>query len=74
MRDKYFAHFDKKYISNTDIPQIGPILFAEVEDVITLSCDILKKYSNGYDGLFIDIQRNNNLDLYRILDIVHEYT
>ncbi|MCF7873551.1 MAG: hypothetical protein K9M00_01810 [Candidatus Omnitrophica bacterium] len=73
-RDKYHAHFDKKYFFNREkINKEKPILWKDLDEIKEPMEKIINTYSVAYDGSSFSIQFVNAYDVDRILDILHEY-
>ncbi len=73
MRDKYQAHFDKKYFFDiAKLQKDAPLDAPAVEQAVKLGEEILNKYSVAFDGLHDNIEPVNAADIDRLLDLLHE--
>lgn len=71
-RDKYHAHFDKKYFfDRTKIQQDAPLTWGNLEQMVQLGKDILNAYSADYDGNLYAIEPINATDVDYLLDQLH---
>jgi hypothetical protein len=71
-RNKYQAHFDKKYFfSREQLQEDAPIHWDDLEKVVELGKDILNSYSALYDGTSSGIEPVNAADVNHILDRLH---
>jgi hypothetical protein len=68
-RDKFHAHFDKRYFFNRKkIAQEAPLKWSDLDNALELFKDILNRYSAGYDGTVFHIEPLNANDLNYLLD------
>jgi len=73
-RDKFHAHFDRKYFFDRDkISNDAPITWGDLEKIKEIMKDINNTYSAAYDGKVYDLQFFNTYDIDNILDILHKY-
>jgi hypothetical protein len=71
-RDKYLAHFDKKYFfSREQLQKDAPIRWDDLEKGVELGKDILNSYSALYDGTSSGIEPVNAADVNHLLDRLH---
>ncbi len=72
-RDKFHAHFDKKYFFNRKkISEDAPLKWNDMDEIFELMKGILNKYSSSYDGNTYHFVPFNVHDVDRVLDILHE--
>jgi hypothetical protein len=72
-RDKYHAHFDKKYFfDRTTIQQDAPLTWGDLQQVVQLGKEILNAYSADYDGNLHAIEPINASDVDYLLDQLHQ--
>jgi hypothetical protein len=73
-RDKFHAHFDKKYFFDRDlISKDAPIAWGDIEKVKEIMKDIINTYSAAYDGNLYELQFFNSYDIDNILNILYEH-
>jgi hypothetical protein len=73
-RDKFYAHFDKKYaFEKKKISSDAPIKNTDLDEIILVMKDILNKYSAAYDGGVYDFEPFNIYDVDDLLDALHKY-
>lgn len=73
-RDKFHAHFDKKYFFNkTKLGEDAPIKWKDLNNILETMPDILNTYSAAYDGNVYHLKPVNIHDVDRTLDILHKY-
>jgi hypothetical protein len=73
-RDKFHAHFDKKYFFDRDqISKDAPIAWDDIEKLKEIMKDIISTYSDAYDGKVYKLQFVDSYDIDYILDILHEH-
>lgn len=73
-RDKFHAHFDKKYFFNkTKLGEDAPIKWKDLNNILDTMADILNTYSAAYDGNVYHLKPSNIHDVGRTLDILHKY-
>jgi hypothetical protein len=73
-RDRYHAHFDKKYFF--DLDRLGldaPIALKDFGNAVKALWAIVNKYSSAYDGKFYESTSANINDLDHILYALREY-
>jgi len=72
-RDKFHAHFDKKYFFNrSKLGDDAPIKWGDLNQIVDTMADILNTYSAAYDGNVYSLAPYNINDVDRTLDILHE--
>jgi hypothetical protein len=72
-RDKFFAHFDKRYFFDRErLDQEAPLTWGDLEIVIESLKDIINHYSSAYDGQLLALKPININDLDRLLDRLHK--
>jgi hypothetical protein len=72
-RDKFHAHFDKRYFDDRQkIAEEAPLKWADLDQAIELFKDILNRYSGAYDGEVFHIEPLNANDLNYLLDCLHQ--
>ena len=73
-RDKFHAHFDKKYFFDRDqISKDAPIAWSDIEELKEIMKDIINTYSAAYDSKRYDLQFFDSYDIDYILDILQEH-
>jgi hypothetical protein len=73
-RDKFYAHFDKKYFfDRKKISDDAPLKWSDSEEIINIMQQIIDRYSDSYDGTSRLLQAFNIADVDNILDILHMY-
>jgi hypothetical protein len=73
-RDKFHAHFDKKYFfSREKFGEDAPLKWSDFDTIFDLMKGVLNKYSASYDGTTYRLTPLNVTDVNRALDILHEY-
>ncbi|MGA2914730.1 MAG: hypothetical protein ABSE89_01755 [Sedimentisphaerales bacterium] len=73
-RNKYHAHFDKKYaFEKHKIKNDAPIRWTDLDDSISIMKDILNTYSAAYDGKVYTCRPMTVDDVDYLLDILHDY-
>jgi hypothetical protein len=73
-RDKFYAHFDKKYFfDRKKISDDAPLKWSDSEEIINIMQQIIDRYSDSYDGTSRILQAFNIADVDNILDILHMY-
>ena len=73
-RDKYFAHFDKKYFLNDKaLVEDYPLNYEDIRYLIDLGAKILNKYSVAYNGMHYSIENVNRDDFEKVINILHKY-
>jgi hypothetical protein len=71
-RDKFHAHFDKKYFFEREkLEQEAPIKWGELHGVIELGKSIVNAYSADYDGELFRFEPLNATDVDHLLDRLH---
>ena len=72
-RDKFYAHFDKKYFFNRDrLDSDAPLRYSDLEEIIRVMVDILHYYSAAYDRKVRRIEPLNVYDIDHLLNKLHE--
>jgi hypothetical protein len=72
-RDKFHAHFDKKYFFDRKrLADEAPLTWGDLEKVIEALADIINHYSADYDGQLFSLEPMNIKDLDYLLDRLHE--
>jgi hypothetical protein len=70
-RDKFHAHFDRRYFDDRKrIAQEAPLKWSDLDKAMELFKDILNRYSAAYDGGVFHIEPLNVNDLNDLLDYV----
>jgi hypothetical protein len=73
-RDKYLAHFDKKFFFNPNqLQELAPLDWPDLEQVLELGKEIFNTYSAAYDGIKDAIEPTNASDVDYLLDRLHQY-
>jgi hypothetical protein len=73
-RDKFHAHFDKKYFFNLDkLSEDSPIVWGDLEKVLEVSTEIINTYSAAYDGNLYVTEPMNATDVDVVLDIINKH-
>ena len=73
-RDKYHAHFDKKYFFDPKrLASDAPIALRDFEKTVKALWAIINKYSAAYDSKSYEITSSNINDLDYILSALREY-
>ncbi len=71
-RDKFHAHFDKKYFfDRKKLSQDAPLKWSDLEEVIRVMKDIINRYSAAYDGKLYKLEPINATDVDYLLDRLH---
>ena len=72
-RDKYYAHFDKKYFFDRDrLEGDAPITWRDFNQVLALLEEIINRYSSSYDGQLFPLEPTNIKDVDYLLDRLHK--
>lgn len=72
-RDKYYAHFDKKYIFNLErLGEDAPIIWGDFKNIRELLGELIDRYSSAYDGQLFVLEPINSHDIDGLLDRLHE--
>jgi hypothetical protein len=72
-RDKFHAHFDKRYFfDRSRIAEEAPLTWSDLDKAIELFKNILNQYSGAYDGAVFHIEPLNIDDLNYLLDRLHQ--
>ena len=72
-RNKFHAHFNKKYFfDRKKISQDAPLKWNDMDEVFELMKGILNKYSASYDGSTYHLIPLNVHDVDQVLDILHK--
>ena len=73
-RDKFHAHFDKRYFfDRSRIAVDAPLKWSDLDQAMELLKDILNRYSSAYDGEVFHIEPLNANDLNYLLDCLHRW-
>jgi hypothetical protein len=73
-RDKFYAHFDKKYFFNRKrLSEDAPLTWNELDEIKSLASRIFNKCSTAFDGTHQEFEVININDVNGLLDIVKEY-
>jgi hypothetical protein len=71
-RDKFHAHFDKRYFfDRARIAEEAPLKWSDLDNALELLKEILNRYSAAYDGEVFRIEPLNINDLNYLLDRLH---
>jgi hypothetical protein len=71
-RDKFHAHFDKRYFfDRARIAQQAPLKGSDLDNALELLKEILNRYSAADDGEVFHIEPLNVNDLNYLLDRLH---
>lgn len=71
-RDKFHAHFDKKYFFDRKaLQEVAPMQWDDLENILRIMSDILNRYSADYDGNIFEFRPMNINDVDVILDQLH---
>jgi AbiU2 len=74
-RDKFHAHFDKRYfIDRSRIAEEAPLKWSDLDQAMELFKKILNRYSAAYDGGVFHVEPPNANDLNYLLDCLHKAT
>jgi AbiU2 len=72
-RDKFHAHFDKKYFFDPSrFKEEAPIKWSDLDAIVALLREILNTYSAGYDGKLFAVTPFNIGDIDHLLDRLHK--
>jgi HEPN superfamily AbiU2-like protein len=72
-RDKFHAHFDKRYFfDRRRIAEEAPLKWSDLGEAMELLKDILNRYSSAYDGVVFHIEPFNANDLNYLLDCLRK--
>jgi hypothetical protein len=72
-RDKFHAHFDKRYFfDRSKIAEDAPLKWSHLDQAMELLKDILNRYSAAYDGEVFHIEPLNVTDLNYLLDCLRK--
>ena len=73
-RDKFHAHFDKKYFMQPEkISAEAPLTWKDLSDIEETLKNIYNKYSCAFDGNYQEFELVNLYDIDNILDIVNNH-
>jgi len=73
-RDKFHAHFDKKYFFDREkLAQEAPLKWSDLTQVVEAMKDIINGYSADYDGSLYVLEPINATDVDQILDRLHSH-
>jgi hypothetical protein len=71
-RDKFIAHFDKKYFIDQDkLSDDAPLVWGNLENIVAIMADLINKYSATYDGNLYTVVPDNITDIDQLLDRLH---
>jgi hypothetical protein len=71
-RDKFQAHFDKKYFFDRErIANEAPLNWSDLDRALEIIGDVLNRYSAAYDGEVSHLEPLNAGDLNYLLDRLH---
>jgi hypothetical protein len=71
-RNKFQAHFDKKYFFDlTKLQEQAPLDWPDLEEALQLSKEILNRYSMAFDGVAYAVEPVNSADIDHLLDCLH---
>lgn len=72
-RNKFHAHFDKRYFFNRSrIAEDAPLKWSGLDQAMELFKKILNRYSAAYDGEVFHVEPLNANDLNDLLDCLHK--
>ncbi len=72
-RDKYYAHFDKKYFFDREgLERDAPITWGDFKKLLELLEEIVNRYSSSYDGQVSALKPININDVDLLLDRLHK--
>jgi len=72
-RDKYYAHFNKKYFFNrTQLEKDAPITWDDFKTILEILEEIVNRYSSLFDGQLSVLEPINIKDVDYLLDRLHE--
>jgi AbiU2 len=73
-RDRYHAHFDKKYFFNLQrLASDAPIALRDLGNAVKALSSIVNKYSSAYDGKIYEMTSSNINDFEYILYVLREF-
>ena len=73
-RDKFQAHFDKKYFfDRKKLAEAAPLRWSDLTKVVEVMKDIINGYSVDYDGNAYALEPVNVADVDYLLDRLHSY-
>lgn len=73
-RDKFHAHFDKKYFfDRKKFAQEAPLKWSDLTQVVEAMKDIINGYSADYDGTLYALEPINVTDVNYLLDRLHSH-
>jgi hypothetical protein len=71
-RDKFHAHFDKKYFfDRTKLTHEAPLKWSDLTEVVEVMKDVINRYSAAYDGSLYALEPINVTDIDSLLDRLH---
>jgi hypothetical protein len=71
-RDKFHAHFDKKYFFDRQkLAHEAPLKWSDLTEVVETMKDIINGYSADYDGSLYAVEPINVTDVGHLLDRLH---
>lgn len=72
-RDKFYAHFDKKYFFDREsLAEDAPLEWGDFENMIDIISDIFNRYSAAYDGQLFSFRPININDIDYLLNRLHK--
>ena len=72
-RDKFHAHFDKRYFfDRSRIADDAPLKWCDLDEAMELLKNLLNRYSAAYDGGVFHVEPLNANDLNYLLDCLHK--
>ncbi len=73
-RDKFHAHFDKKYFFERDkLSEDAPLILSDLDEVVTHMKNTIDRYSTSYDGNVFDLELMDISDIDYLLDFLYEH-
>lgn len=73
-RDKFYAHFDKKYFfDRKKLAQEAPLKWSDLTQIVEALKDIINGYSGDYDGTLYVLEPINVTDVNYLLDRLHSH-
>src|SRR5690606_18019961 len=73
-RDKYYAHFDKKYfVEYENLSNDYPLTYGEIEKLIEISIEIINRYGIAFEGCANSMLGMNSLDVDTVMDILSKH-
>lgn len=72
-RNKFYAHFDKKYFMNPEgLAEDAPLTWGDLQKVTDVISEIFNRYSASYDGQLFVLRPHNINDIDNLLDRLHQ--